>query len=95
MKKYIKSSVNPDMYVLTPKQAYLEWDLSDYWDSPESWCQEEFEMSADDIKKLYGVYDGSNEDTGIATKDGRYYIAYSGHGLEEVSKVEMMNHFKD
>ena len=81
------------MITQTIEEAYEKG--GDYYDDIDEYSQYYYEMPASEIKMLYGLYDGANVDTGIETVDGRFYIAYSGHGVVQVAnKAEMLAHFE-
>lgn len=89
---YIPEKI-PGLIIQTIDEAY-ETDGGDgLYDSIEEYAENYYDMPASKIKTLYGLYDGSNEDTGIETTDGKYYIAYSGHGVVQMTRDEMLHHF--
>lgn len=65
------------------------------WADDEEYAQDMFGMYAGEIKYLYSSDDGGNVDTGIETTDGKFYIAYSGHGVVLCSGYdEMIQHLQ-
>lgn len=83
----------PGLIIQTIDEAYETDGGDELYDSIDEYAENYYEMPASEIKTLYGLYDGSNEDTGIETTDGNYYIAYSGHGVVPVTRDEMLHHF--
>ena len=82
-----------NLIIQTIEEAYEQDGY--YYDDIDEYSEDYYEMPASDIKLLYGLYDGSNVDTGIETVDGRFYIAYSGHPVVQVAnKAEMLAHFE-
>lgn len=93
VRKYPIEASSDSLIVQTIEEAY-EQDGLDLYEDIDDYSESYFGMPASDIKLLYGLYDGSNEDTGIETVDGNYYIAYSGHGIFQCKdKAEMLSHF--
>ena len=99
MKRQIKcaSENYPEGLVVQTLQEAYDMDsggMGDIWDDIEEYAQEMFGLPASKIKKIYGLYDGDNVDSGIETTNGDFYIAYSGHGVHKVpSKQAMLKHF--
>lgn len=89
---YIPEKI-PGLIIQTVDEAYEADGGDDLYDSIDEYAENYYEMPASKIKKLYGLYDGSNEDTGIETTDSKYYIAYSGHGVVQMTRDEMLHHF--
>ena len=89
---YIPEKI-PGLIIQTIDEAYETDGGDELYDSIDEYAENYYEMPASEIKTLYGLYDGSNEDTGIETTDGNYYIAYSGHGVVQVTRDEMLHHF--
>jgi len=81
----------PDINKDTPESAYDM--MSDTYDSIDEFCEAFYELPASDIKVIYSLHDGDNEDEGFITNDGTCYIAYSGFGVHKVTEDELYNHF--
>ena len=75
----------------TPEEAFEE--MSDMFDDVDEFCYAYYEMPSEDIKYIYSIHDGTNEDDCVETTDGSYYMCYSGGGVEKVTRDEMIRHF--
>lgn len=94
MKRIIKASTSSKVQKITLDQAFAE--DGEYYDDIHEYAEEYYGMEPEDIKWIYGVWDGFNEDTGIECYDGSCYIAFSGRGIvEPVTKAKMLEYFSN
>lgn len=95
MKRYVKAA-NSLPEGITRMTFDEDYSMSGGdWPDEEEYAQDMFDMHAEEIRYLYSSNDGGNVDTGIETTDGKFYIAYSGHGVAPCSSYdEMIQHLQ-